>query len=60
MCKIPLEFALKMCKTVVIFAMHHPSVAVRFSRCNYRTDGSVINLPLYLAGKTSQLITENR
>lgn len=41
-------------------ATHHPSVAVRFSRCNYRTDGSVINLPLYLAGKTSQLITENR
>lgn len=35
---------------------HQPKYAVRFSKRGYRKDGSFINIPLYLAGKTSELL----
>ena len=33
-----------------------PATAIRFSRRGYRVDDGITNLPLYLAGKTSELI----
>ena len=33
-----------------------PSVALRFSKRNYAADGVVTNIPLYLAGRTKELI----
>ena len=33
-----------------------PKNAIRFSRMNYAKDGSITNIPLYLAGKTKQLL----
>ena len=33
-----------------------PSRALRFSKRNYAADGAVTNIPLYLAGKTKELI----
>ncbi len=35
---------------------HHPAYAIRYSKRGYRRDGSVTNLPLYLAGKTRELL----
>lgn len=35
---------------------HHPEYALRFSKRGYRKDGSITNLPLYLAGKTRELL----
>lgn len=35
---------------------HHPAYALRYSKRGYRKDGSITNLPLYLAGKTSELL----
>ncbi len=35
---------------------HQPERAIRFSSRGYRTDGNITNIPLYLAGKTSELI----
>lgn len=35
---------------------HHPEYALRFSKRGYRTDGSITNLPLYLARKTKLLL----
>ena len=37
-------------------ADHHPKHALRFSKRGYRKDGSVTNLPLYLARKTKELL----
>lgn len=37
-------------------ADHHPKHALRFSKRGYRKDGSVTNLPLYLARKTKKLL----
>ncbi|MCD7736371.1 MAG: DUF4143 domain-containing protein, partial [Lachnospiraceae bacterium] len=37
-------------------AEHHPEHAIRFSKRGYRTDGSITNLPLYLARKTKELL----
>lgn len=37
-------------------ADHHPGHAIRFSKRGYRKDGSITNLPLYLAGKTRELL----
>lgn len=37
-------------------AEHQPAYAVRFSRKGYRKDGSITNLPLYLAGKMRELL----
>lgn len=35
---------------------HHPEHALRFSKCGYRKDGEITNIPLYLAGKTKALL----
>lgn len=37
-------------------ADHQPEHALRFSKRNYRKDGCITNLPLYLAGKTKELL----
>lgn len=37
-------------------ADHHPKHALRFSKRGYRKDGEITNLPLYLAGKTKELL----
>lgn len=37
-------------------AEHKPEHALRYSNRGYRKDGDFINLPLYLAGKTKELI----
>lgn len=37
-------------------AAHHPEHAVRFSKRGYRRDGDFTNIPLYLAGKTKELL----
>lgn len=37
-------------------AEHRPSKAVGFSRRGYRTDGPIINVPLYLASKLRSLL----
>ena len=37
-------------------ADHHPKHALRFSKRGYRKDGKITNLPLYLAGKTKELL----
>lgn len=37
-------------------AEHKPEHALRYSKRGYRKDGDFINLPLYLAGKTKDLI----
>lgn len=35
---------------------HHPKYAVRFSRRNYRKDGEITNVPLYLASRLKDLL----
>lgn len=35
---------------------HHPAHAIRYSKCGYRKDGEITNLPLYLARKTKDLL----
>lgn len=37
-------------------AQHQPAHALRFSERGYRTDGAITNIPLYLAGKTKDLL----
>ncbi len=37
-------------------ADHHPEYALRFSKCGYRKDGEITNIPLYLARKTKKLL----
>ena len=37
-------------------AEYHPKHALRFSKRGYRKDGEITNLPLYLAGKTKNLL----
>lgn len=37
-------------------AQYQPEYAIRFSRRNYRKDGAITNLPLYLARKTKELL----
>lgn len=37
-------------------AQHQPAHALRFSEQGYRTDGAITNIPLYLAGKTKDLL----
>jgi len=37
-------------------ADYHPDHSIRFSKRGYRKDGSITNLPLYLARKTKELI----
>lgn len=37
-------------------AEHHPEHAIRFSKRGYRMDGEIINIPLYLARKTKDLL----
>ena len=34
----------------------HPEHAIRYSKRGYRKDGDITNLPLYLAGKTKELL----
>lgn len=34
----------------------HPLYAVRFSKMGYRKDGNITNIPLYLVGKTKELL----
>ena len=33
-----------------------PQYAVRFSKMGYRKDGNITNIPLYLVGKTKELL----
>ena len=35
---------------------HHPENAIRYSKRGYRKDGDITNIPLYLAGKTRELL----
>lgn len=35
---------------------HHPDHAIRYSKRGYRKDGEIINIPLYLARKTKELL----
>ena len=37
-------------------AEYEPEQAIRFSKRGYRTDGSITNIPLYLARKTKELL----
>ena len=37
-------------------AEHKPEHAIRFSKRGYRQDGSITNIPLYLVGKTKELM----
>lgn len=37
-------------------ADHHPKHALRFSKRGYRKDGDIINIPLYLAPKTKEML----
>lgn len=37
-------------------AEYEPEQAIRFSKRGYRTDGSITNIPLYLARKTKDLL----
>ena len=37
-------------------ADRHPEHAIRFSKRGYRKDGAITNIPLYLAGKTKELL----
>ncbi|MCC8357597.1 MAG: DUF4143 domain-containing protein, partial [Oscillospiraceae bacterium] len=37
-------------------AESNPKYAIRFSRRGYRQDGRILNLPLYLAGKTKEFL----
>lgn len=37
-------------------AGHHPEYAIRYSKRGYRKDGYITNMPLYLAGKTKELL----
>ena len=37
-------------------ADNHPLYAVRFSKMGYRRDGNITNIPLYLVGKTKELL----
>ena len=37
-------------------ADRHPKHAIRFSKRGYRKDGAITNIPLYLAGKTKELL----
>ena len=37
----------------------HPLYALRYSKRGYRKDGEITNLPLYLAGKTRELLAGN-
>ncbi len=37
-------------------AKHHPKHALRFSKRGYRKDGDIINIPLYLAPKTKEML----
>ncbi|MCX4338529.1 MAG: AAA family ATPase [Lachnospiraceae bacterium] len=37
-------------------AGHQPAYAIRFSKRGYRKDGSITNIPLYLARKTRELL----
>ena len=35
---------------------NHPQYAVKFSKMGYRRDGNITNIPLYLVGKTKELL----
>ena len=37
-------------------ADNHPQYAVRFSKMGFRKDGNITNIPLYLVGKTKELL----
>ena len=37
-------------------AEHQPACALRYSKRGYRKDGHITNIPLYLAGKTQELL----
>ena len=37
-------------------AENYPLYAVRFSKMGYRKDGNITNIPLYLVGKTKELL----
>ncbi|HBQ64552.1 MAG TPA: hypothetical protein DD727_06455 [Clostridiales bacterium] len=56
-----IKFACK-CQGVLIASFksciknRQPQTAIRYSRCGYVTDGSITNLPLYLAPITNKLI----
>jgi hypothetical protein len=39
-------------------AGNQPKHALRFSRRNYRKDGLIINIPLYLVRKTKELLSQ--
>ena len=35
---------------------HQPKYALRYSKRGYKKDGLITNLPLYLAGKTNEML----
>ena len=39
-----------------LIANNQPKYAIRFSKRNYRQDRTIINIPLYLARKTIELL----
>ena len=39
---------------------NHPQYAVKFSKMGYRKDGNITNIPLYLVGKTKELLEGER
>lgn len=41
-------------------ADNHPQYAVKFSKMGYRKDGNITNIPLYLVGKTKELLEGER
>ena len=41
-------------------ADNHPQYAVKFSKIGYRKDGNITNIPLYLVGKTKELLEGER
>ena len=57
---IPLEVKGGEDKTAVSFKSYikkyQPSLAIRFSKRGYRHDGNIVNIPLYLTAKLSELL----
>ena len=39
---------------------NHPQYAVKFSKMGYRKDSNITNIPLYLVGKTKELLEGER
>ena len=52
----PLEQFDEVVSSCVLDQEFHPEHAIRFSKRGYRKDGDIINIPLYLARKTKELL----